>query len=350
MAHQGFVDWMKALGMLLIVTGHVVGDPYHLFNMVSQPIYSKQLGVSIFLFIAGWSLANDIRPVIRVAFNRIFPLYFYGLSCAVLLSVIFTFTKNTINASNYLPFIFGVNVIFNFFPANPTTWYIGTYLHVVLFWCFFLRGKNITLIHLLVAFIVENVARCLLIASGKEFVAYMLLPNWLTVFLLGCFLRQRRDAPWSWSVLWMILGWALIVVVWASPLNTLRFDGDFPFRDVVVSAQWALPVRSILISIMYIMNTVLIFELFRRIPKSKLASFFARNTLIIFIAHMPVVYQISDAVYGSIEWLWVGQLSLIIILYVGLGIVSELIQKVVDVKAIGNRMWNVIGGLRASSR
>ena len=46
------------------------------------------------------------------------------------------------NESNYLPLALGVNVLFNYFPANPTTWYIGTYVHVLLLW--FLLTRHVT--------------------------------------------------------------------------------------------------------------------------------------------------------------------------------------------------------------
>ncbi|WP_343074996.1 acyltransferase family protein [sulfur-oxidizing endosymbiont of Gigantopelta aegis] len=64
--HQHFVDWMKALGMFLIVYGHVVGNPLNIFNLISQPVYTKQIGVAFFVFITGWSLANESKKGLRV--------------------------------------------------------------------------------------------------------------------------------------------------------------------------------------------------------------------------------------------------------------------------------------------
>ena len=172
MERQGFIDWLKATGMLAIVIGHIVGSPYNLFNLVSQPIYTKQLGVCFFIFIVGWSLANEHRTSFRVVFNRIFPVYFYGLFFALLLSSIFIFTINDINESNYSPFVLGINVFLNNFPANPTTWYIGTYLHLLLFWFFFIRGKKITKRHLSIAIIFEILMRAFLLYLDKNFIRY----------------------------------------------------------------------------------------------------------------------------------------------------------------------------------
>ena len=103
-SRQSFIDWMKAVGMFLIVFGHVVGPP---FNQFTQPIYPKQLGVAFFLFITAWSLANESRSGYRVLFNRIFPLYFLGICFALFLSVVLIFVKNDTNPSNYLPFYSG---------------------------------------------------------------------------------------------------------------------------------------------------------------------------------------------------------------------------------------------------
>jgi len=330
------------VGMLLIVTGHVFGDPSQFFNSVSQPIYTKQLGVAFFVFITGWSLANETRSGYRVVFNRVFPVYFYGLLFALLLSCVYFFTGNDINESNYMPFIGGINVFFNYFPANPTTWYIGTYLHLLLFWYFFLKGKEIRKRHLLIAFIVENISRCTLIALEQNMVAYMLLPNWLTVFLLGGYLHKKRDNRWTKKAVWLSVAWALTLVFWSSSFNILSFDNAFPFRKIQLDGMWELPLRSLLISTFYLASTFVIFEITRCLPLSKIISFFARNTLIIFIMHMPLIYAFSADLYAVIGATLIGKVALIFILYVGIAIVSEFVQKSINIKFICGRCWRVI--------
>lgn len=342
MQHQGFVDWMKAIGMLLIVTGHLIGDPFNIFNSVSQPIYTKQLGVAFFVFITGWSLANEKRQGFKVVYNRVFPVYFYGFLFAVLLSSIYFMMGRDINESNYLPFILGLNVLVDYFPANPTTWYIGTYLHLLLFWFFFIRGKEINRRHILIAFVIENVVRCLLLAMNKNMIAYMLLPNWLTVFMLGMYLRNMRDAEWSPKVLLLIAGWAAILALWSSPYNVLVFDKAFPFRNLIAEDAWRLPVQSLLISILYALSTVIVFEFVRRLPKSRIVSFFARNTLLIFIAHMPIIYAFSADIYALFDSVVIRKLVLLLLLYVGIAFISEQIQKAIDVKKVSNKIWSIL--------
>ena len=122
-----FIDWMKSLGMFLIVYGHVAGDS---IAQLTPPIYAKQLGVAFFIFVIGWGLARESRQRFQIVYNRLFPVFFLGLGFAIVISAIVFVMQRDLNESNYLPFFLGINVLLDHFPANPTTWYIGTYIHV----------------------------------------------------------------------------------------------------------------------------------------------------------------------------------------------------------------------------
>lgn len=342
MKHQSFVDWMKALGMLLIVVGHIFGGTDYIFNTVSQPVYTKQLGVAFFVFITGWSLANETRHGLEVIYNKIFPVYFYGFSFAVLLSTIYFFIGHDINESNYLPFIGGINVFLNYFPANPTTWYIGTYLHLLIFWFYFIQGKTIGKQHIAGAFVIENAVRCLLLSWDQNMTAYMLLPNWLTVFLLGMYLHNKRDSTWSPKITLLFIIWVSALIFWSSSSNPPSFDSGFPFRKILLDSGWELPLRSFIISMAYVVNTLVVLEIARRLPELRLVSFFARNTLILFITHMPIIYAFHSYVYALFEIVWLKKLILIIILYFGISFVSEIIQKLINIKAIRGNVWSIL--------
>src|SRR4029450_7272528 len=81
--HIHFIDWMKSLGMFLIVFGHVAGDSIvHL----TPPIYPKELGVRFFIFTIGWGLARESRDRLRVVYNRLFLFFFLGLGFAMVMS------------------------------------------------------------------------------------------------------------------------------------------------------------------------------------------------------------------------------------------------------------------------
>src|SRR5262245_54750078 len=140
--HIHFMDWMKSLGMFLIVYGHVAGDSIvHL----TPPIYPKQLGVAFFIFVIGWGLARESRDRFQVVYNRLFPVFLLGFGFAMVMSAVTLITQRDLNESNYLPFFLGINVLLDNFPANPTTWYIGTYIHVLLLWALVLHNVHVRL-------------------------------------------------------------------------------------------------------------------------------------------------------------------------------------------------------------
>ena len=342
--HQKFSDWMKAVGMLLVVVGHVIGDPMNISNQVAQPVYAKQLGVCFFIFATGWSLANDPSPRFRVVFNRLFPMYFYGVITAVLVSTVFFFYKGDTNLSNYLPFIGGVNVFMDAFPANPTTWYIGLYIHLILFWCFFLQNKPIKISHLIVAFCLENLVRCLVLSEGRIYTAYMLLPNWITIFLLGSYLRHQRDANFHPKILALIAALIVFMSLWPTVMKPLEFGREFPFRSSGFDSFWSLPLQSVIISFLYITYTLVFFTIVRHLPLPSIVAFFARNTVITFIVHMPIVFELSRYFYSlfSPESEIGKRLAWIFVLYVGLGIFSEIVQRSINLRKIRTLAWSFV--------
>src|SRR6266487_231031 len=100
-SHIHFIDWMKCLGMWLIVFGHVAGDSIvHL----TPPIYPKQLGVAFFVFVIGWGLARESRDRLQVVYNRLFPVFLLGLGFAMVMSAVVFVRQHGLNKSNYLPF------------------------------------------------------------------------------------------------------------------------------------------------------------------------------------------------------------------------------------------------------
>lgn len=345
MQRQNFIDWMKAVGMFVIVFGHVIGSPYHIFNLVSQPVYTKQLGVCFFIFVIGWGLANEKRNTFQVVFNRLFPVYFYGVIFALLLSVLYYFTVGNLVESNYLPFFLGSNVFFNFFPGNPTTWYIGTYLHVLLFWFFFMRGKRITLPLVILGSVCEIAIRASLIYADLDFVAYMTLPNWLTVFLLGAYLHQQRDTGWDVGTIVLAAFWVVIFALWSSDLNTFIYHDSFPFREIagVDNLHAVVPSlqRSLLISFVYIFSTFVLFQVFRRLPELGIINFFARNSLITFILHMPLIQAFAQPFYSLFDNVLLAQWIYIFVVFIGCALISEVINKIVNVNYFKSIAWNI---------
>jgi hypothetical protein len=343
--HQPFIDLMKAFGMWLIILGHLIGDPHNPYNLVTQPAFTKQIGVAFFVFVTGWGLANETRPAVRAVFNRFFPFLLFGVAFAIFISVLHLITRGDTNPSNYLPFFLGANVLFNNFPANPTTWYIGTYLHILIFWYFFLRGKQVTIGHLLAAFIFENIVRCIFIAMGKDFIAYMLLPNWLTSFMLGMYLHDKRQLPSSPFVIVLLAAWIFVFIMQTWIGNLIGFTGTFPFRHMDVHNTFSVPIESLMISATYIIHTLIFFEIARRLPGSSIVTFMAKATLITVIIHMPIIYAAHSYFYNMIEDPIIARLVFALTLFIGTAIISWLILRAVNVKALSERSWKILTAL-----
>ncbi len=333
-----FIDWLKCLGMLVIVYGHVAGWA-PLATM--PPILSKQFGVALFMFIIGYSLSRETRSRWRVAFNRLFEIYLFGLALALILSVTTYLSIGRLQISNYAPFLGGANVIFNFFPANPTTWYLGTYLHVILLWAAFGYRLRVTTAILLGSLLIEITVRALLIETAGRFVAYMLLTNWSTPLLLGAWYGQRSGAagPQRSIGAWpAVLGLTGGLVLWAAVAAHLPFTPEFPFMKLAVGDPFVGSlVVSALISALYAGVTWLTFQAVLKLPAPAPVRFVARNTLIIFLAHMPLYYVMEPALAGWIDSRLLRSVLYAVASVIGLGLLSEGLHRLVKPRELRDR-------------
>ncbi len=342
--HQNFIDWMKAVGMLLIVAGHVIGDPYSAFNQIAQPAYTKQLGVAFFVFIVGWGLSNVRQPSFYTVYSRLFAIYFWGILFALFFTCLFYLSKSQLQLSNYLPFMVGINVVFNNFPANPTTWYIGTYIHILLLWFFFLRHHPVSKLTIALALVIENGIRIPLLMSDQNFIAYMLVPNWLTVFVLGCYLHQQADRPSMKKAMIIAMAWLLVAVTWTYVMGYLSFGKGLPTRSIDLAQPWASVLQSSLISLVYLLSTWLFFQFARCLPASRLVRFLARNTLINFIIHLPIIFAFHPTWYA---WLDNFQpierrISLIFLVYISCAVVSEILHRLFPYQRLKQPLWQLL--------
>ena len=277
--------------MGLIVFGHVVGG---VSNALTPPIYQKQLGVAFFLFVTGFTLTRDIRPARQVIINRLFEIVLVGGLFAVLSTIGSLATGGGGQPSNYLPLLGGINVALNHFPANPTTWYIGTYIHVILLWVLVGRRLRLTPALLAGAVLLEVMARAALWTWAGGFIAYMAASNWLTVFLLGVYAGQRPDGArypagaTAAAVAAVVLPLALGLVA--------PFDLNFPFRTLPAAGRLAPIVSSVGVSLLYAGATWLMFRGASTLGRSRVVEFLSAQTLIIFVAHMPLYYALMSVV------------------------------------------------------
>jgi peptidoglycan/LPS O-acetylase OafA/YrhL len=330
------IDWMKAIGITLIVYGHLA----HASTVSwTPPIYVKQIGVALFLFAAGFTLARESRPTLAVLVKRLLPVYLFGLAMAAAITMIGLARHTGLAPSNYLPFLGGINVVFDHFPANPTTWYLGTYLHAVALWAVWLRRIRVGIGLLLLAVAIEIPVRALLISSAGSYVAYMLLTNWLAVFLAGLAWGARpataprhSAAPYLVALVGGLTGWALI-------MRWLGFTPTFPFMTI---DGWPLMSGALVVSAsasaVYLFATLLTFEAGQRLAAPRAVRFLARNSLIIVLVHMPVFIALNPALTGLGFSYWSKVAIEMALCLPGLAVLSEVVVRIVQPGAIADRL------------
>lgn len=327
-----FIDWMKAIGMGLIVWGHTGSGA---LIQPTEPFNPKQLGVAFFVFVLGFSLARETRPRKQVCFNRLFPIFLVGGVVAVILSTVDWVRVGDLRESNYLPLALGINVVFNFFPSNPTTWFIGTYTHIILLWALLLSRFRFGRSSLIIILAVEILARACLMKYAGSFVAYMLLSNWITVFFLGLYCGQRKSIPSRPRARSILTLAAMIafLTLWTVIAGQLELSKDFPFKLIILSSETlSLLVTSTAISVLYATITLLMFRGTLGLPDSRFIRFLARNTLFVFIVHMPLIYAIAPLYYPLVPFPLLRVPINLTLFFLLPAVVSEILFRIVDLK------------------
>jgi peptidoglycan/LPS O-acetylase OafA/YrhL len=329
---------MKALGMSAIVYGHVA----HATTVaLTPPIYLKQFGVAFFLFATGFTLARERRSARETVFNRLFQVYLFGLALAFLLTIVSIAGGGRGVPSNYLPFAAGLNVVVDNFPANPTTWYLGTYVHFMLLWAVALRRIRVRTWMVLAVLAIEIPIRAVLMASAGRFVAYMLLTNWAAVFLLGMARGADADEDARSSDAGYALALAAGLVVWGIGMQFLPFEPTFPFMSLT---GWP-PAAGLLfvsasVSLLYVGTTALLFGALRHVATTPAPlAFIARNSLIIFLVHMPVYYVLYPVLAAWTTSYWMRVVILLLVCLPGLALVSEGIIHLVRPGSLRGRVF-----------
>jgi hypothetical protein len=189
----------------------------------------------------------------------------------------------------------------------------------------------------------EIAIRTVFIEFARLFTGYMLITNWLTVFLLGMYMHQQKDNHNNLKAMLVVLLWAVLLFTWASVINLFYLTNSFPFRVTAVdSTLISSIVISIAITFVYLGNTLLAVKCFSRIPSNKVVRFFSRNTIFIFIGHMPL-YDVAEPIARIfVESGWGKRAIIVFIMYVGLAFVSELLHKLVDINKLKTSVWNRI--------
>jgi fucose 4-O-acetylase-like acetyltransferase len=328
------LDWMKAIGITLVVYGHVA----HATTVPwTPPIYVKQFGVAFFLFAAAVTLAREQRGRAEVVIARLVPVYVFGLATALLMTIIGVAAGTGANLSNYLPFLAGANVFVNHFPANPTTWYLGTYIHAVLLWAVFLSGRRFGVAAILAALVIEVPLRAALMQWAGSYVAYMLLSNWLSVFVAGLVIGARPPAPARGSVMRSVIPLVGGVAAFSLLVGALSPIPEFPFMTIGSGAASVLGV-SMASSAWYLAVTLLVFRAAEHLRVAAVAQSLARHSLIIMLLHMPIFIALNPVLAGM-GWSYGARVAFELVICLPLlAWVSVLILSVVKPQAITARI------------
>lgn len=336
---QPWIDWLKVVGMQLIVFGHTGGES--MLPRLFSPINAKQLGVAFFVFVTAFTLAQEKRRGRRVIFERFFEMAYLGIVLSMVLSVIHWFTRGDLQESNYLPYLLGLNVYWeNAFPANPSTWYVGMYFHLLCLWAVLLRWIPLNWITLSIGLGTEILTRAGWLWLQRDYNGYMSVTNWISVFLLGrllgesdCLLStsdlssqaasRRRWPSASFPVAMvaatMLLGNHYIV-------QSIGITHSNPFGRIPTSSQLVSSlVTSVHISCLYLAFTSIAVLLFAKATENRSIRFLAGNTLWVFLCHMPVRDWLTPHYYPWIRG-WPRQLFNFLLFFVALAYVSQLVR------------------------
>jgi hypothetical protein len=300
-------------------------------------VYQKQLGVAFFVFAMGFTLARERRPHWRVVYNRVFEVWMMGFLFALLMSAVGLTFWGDANESNFLPLSALTTFYMNDFPANPTTWYIGTYIHLLLVWALVLRRVRITVAGLFTLAAFEIAVRTVLITVMGRYSAYMFLGNWITLLALGMWMGQE-ERPAVLTSRWRAISVLLTLAVgWPLIARRIPWRQEFPFMDSGSTTWTSLFLISLCASAVYLAYTVTTYAVAKTLPASAFARFFARNTVVVFIAHMPVYYLMqwllvpitTYAVRATVEFF---------VCFVLLAVMSEVLRGIIQPDALRERL------------
>jgi hypothetical protein len=231
-------------------------------------------------------------------------------------------TVGDLAESNYLTIV-GLHLLVGDLPANPTTWFVGTYLHMLLVWALLLRGRRFTGRHWRMFFALDIVIRAALVLAAGPHRAYMAIFNWLDLFVLGLVAGADAVARPRW-----LAAAVAIPLLWPLMLNTLPWQSTFPFMTLTgESAVTGAVALSVAVSLGYTGYTWAAWSLARLLPAPAWIRLLARNTTLVFVAHMPVYFLLEYLLQPRVPDYWLRVLIEWTICLPVLALVSEWLHR-----------------------
>jgi fucose 4-O-acetylase-like acetyltransferase len=334
--YVAWIDWLKAIGITLIVLGHVA---HGALAALVPPIYPKQFGVAMFIYASAYGLARERRASWRAVANRLFEMFLFGMAVAGILSAIGYASDGDLRESNYLPFAAGLNVGLDYFPANPTTWFIGMYVQLLVVWALVLRRLGISAGLIAAAAAGEVVIRALLMERAGDFIAYMNVSNWLTVFLIGMLHGTRGELPWPRARWWQpALVLAGLLAAWSTAVGDAVTRHSFPLMRLGTEGYAGALTASVAVTFLYVAVTLLVIAMVRSAPALEPVRYVARNTVIVFIGHMPIYFALQPLLRQWTSSYWLIVAIQMVPCYVGLLWISERVRTIVRPAALRDRV------------
>ena len=156
---------------------------------------------------------------------------------------------------------------------------------------------------------------------------------------------RRSLSPVGWPLAGLIAtvtGWFVLT------RTAIPFVGTFPFMSLAaVEGPGGALIVSLLVSVIYVGATELVYRSFWPLAAPRAVRFIARNTLIIFLVHMPLYTAVLPVM---LRWS-IGPVARSAILFVlclpGLAVLSEGIRWVVRPRQLRERIYARLPGYAA---
>jgi hypothetical protein len=143
------------------------------------------------------------------------------------------------------------------------------------------------------------------------------------------YVRYDITTNWAFVVAWTVLAWM--------PMRM-----GFPFVTFALSSPASALATSVAVSTLFLMCTILTVRAVRAVPAPAVVRFVARNTLIVFIAHMPIYYAMLPVARAATSAYWLRVLLCLIAGYGAALIASELIQRLSNRLRLRERVLSAI--------
>jgi hypothetical protein len=157
----------------------------------------------------------------------------------------------------------------------------------------------------------------------------------MTAFVLGLYFGQRELPAMHFSYRNVVAGVAIIGLIgfWMLFTERINIENNFPFKIITFSNRMlSLLVTSTAISGLYAMITLLTFRMTMGLWDLGFIRFLARNTLFVFIIHMPLVYLLVPVYYPLVPSLILRIPISLTLFFLIPAVVSEILFKWIDLK------------------